>query len=295
MTKPVHVMSHSSCPDGFGAAFVAHQALSDRHSIVHHPMAYDDPLPDDIDGCFCYVLDFCFPPDQLAELVRRAEGVVVLDHHQTAEGWLEEAAGRGILTLYGTIDDWGDAGDFPYNLAVLNQNKSGVGLAQEWFDLHWPMMDHLEDRDLWRFALPGTADVFAAVTSRPYDLDVWEWMVNQPIEVLKTEGEAINRYRDQLIDTAVASAWMISLPQVGEVPIAPCAYAIGSDVAGKLAEQHHSGMGMYFVAKHSSVRLGFRSRNDGPDVAKIAGLWGGGGHRAAAGAQVSWDEFHSWR
>ncbi|HRE01609.1 MAG TPA: hypothetical protein PLV68_09935, partial [Ilumatobacteraceae bacterium] len=120
------------------------------------------------------------------------------------------------------------------------------------------------DRDLWRFDLTGTADVFAAVTSRPYTVEAWDEMMWLPIDRLLVEGRAINRWRDQLIEGCVANAYEHTL--FGHrVWVAAAPYAIGSDVAGILAKRNPTLFGAYYVDDGHGRKWGLRSGADGLD------------------------------
>jgi hypothetical protein len=281
------ILYHSSCPDGFGSAWVAQKCLPDPVLV---PMSYGDPVPDEVDDQLVFVLDFCFPPDQLVELCERADRVRILDHHYSALGYLNDT--EAPISVYGDFAEMPEV--LPEHWAVLNQEHSGVGLTQEWFGFHRDWLDNIEDRDLWRFALPDTKDVFAAVTAMPYAIEAWDQLDAAGIADMVMSGVAINAYRDQLIDAAVDSAWHLDIPGLGSLPTAPCMYAIGSDVAGKLAEQTALGVGSYFMMKENSVRVGLRARNGGPNVADMAARFGGGGHPAASGFEVSREVFESW-
>lgn len=280
------ILYHGNCPDGFGSAWLASKYV-DAELV---PMTYEDPIPAGVDGQIVFLLDFCFRPDQLIELCERAAAVRILDHHQTGAEYLAEV--EPIITVYASMNDMPEV--MPRNWAWIDMKHSGVGLTQLWFDAHHWFLDRIEDRDLWNFKVSYSAEVFAAVTSMPYAIEAWdEIAATRPMDLIE-QGGAIVRYRDQQIAAAVEAAWQIDLPGVGLIPIAPCAYSIGSEVAGKLAELHPSKMGAYFIPKQTSVRLGFRSRDDGPDVAELAKRWDGGGHKAAAGLEVSLEEFASW-
>jgi hypothetical protein len=283
-----HILHHAHCPDGHGSAYVAQKFLPGARII---PVSYGDPIPDSVDGEVVFVLDFCFPPDQLRELVGRAGAVRILDHHHTAVGYLSEV--EDIIDVYTDLDDMPAVLSDAW--AVIDQTHSGVGLAQRWFGFDRKWLNNIEDRDLWRFHLEHTSDIFAAVTSRPYTIEAWDEIDATPYGELVAEGRAINRYRDQLIESAVKDSWVVDIPGIGPTPVTPCPYSVGSDVAGELAKNHPGGIGAYFMVKQDTVRFGLRARNGGPNVADLAKeLFGGGGHPGASGFEVSREEFNSW-
>jgi uncharacterized protein len=84
----------------------------------------------------------------------------VLDHHITAAQELE-----GLLRNDGIVD------------GVFDMEKSGCLLTWEWFfkDRQPPQaLLAVNDRDLWKFELPWTREIFLALTSYPYDFEAWD-------------------------------------------------------------------------------------------------------------------------
>lgn len=264
-TQPLCIYHHGTagCPDGFTAAWLVARAHPDGAEL--YPAAYGDEPPD-ATGRQVWIVDFSFPREQLRELAARAEHVTVIDHHQTAQ---EQLLGLAM--------------EVPNLVTVFNEDYSGAMLT--WHVLHEnapapPLVQHVQDRDLWRFELKGTAEVFAAMTSCPYTLEDWDKLAATPIQQLVEEGQAIARYRARLIEQAVAGAVLVN---IGDhlVPAANAAYAIGSDVAGELARGEE--FGAYWYEHQGWRHVGLRSEPGGRDVAKVAEQYGGGGHRHAAG------------
>jgi hypothetical protein len=279
------IIHHANCPDGFGSAWLLAQHLDGNPTII--AASYGD-APPDVDGDDVYVLDFCYEPDDLLELARRSRRLMILDHHQTAVGYVAEAG----IPKFDSVQDYFERQEAaPQAFAILDMNRSGVGLVQEWTGAYVPFLAHVEDRDLWRFKLPYTAEVFAAVTSRPYTVDAWDWMESLPLEDLITEGRAIQRYRDKLIADTVETAWLERLPTGHVCWCAASPYAIGSDVAGELTKRDPTGFAAYFVHYGTRIRFGLRSGPEGADVAAIAETVGGGGHKHASGFEVDCDEW----
>lgn len=66
-------------------------------------------------------------------------------------------------------------------------------------------------------------------------------------------------------------------------------YAIGSDVAGRLAEREPERFVAYFVQYGNRRKYGLRSTERGFNVAHIAETAGGGGHIHAAGFEENTD------
>jgi uncharacterized protein len=280
------IVHHSNCPDGFGSAWLLAQHLLGPTEIV--AASYGD-APPEVDGHDVYCVDFCFEAPDLVTLANHARTLTILDHHQTALGYVDAAG----IPMFGSVKEYlsehdsiGVPGAKCQVKAIVDMDRSGVGLVMEYTGAYVPFLAHVEDRDLWRFNLPYTAEVFAAVTSRPYTTEAWDWMESVPLEDLITEGKAIQRYRDKLIADTVATAWRGTLPTGHDTWMVASPYAIGSDVAGELAKRDPEGFAAYYVHYGNRVRFGLRSGPDGVDVAKIAEVLGGGGHQHASGFEV---------
>ena len=292
----IAILTHASCPDGWGAAHWLRHCLeltgTNPDDIIIVECLYGEAPPLQlVTDAEVFITDFCFPGPELDEIALVASSVLVLDHHQSAHGYVNDSG-------YAKFDEV-EYMPFvrPQASAVINEARSGIGNVIEYCYLHlrWAGAEpadepqwllHLERRDLWKLdEFPFTPEIFAAVTSWPLTQETFDKLLNTHTDHLATIGTHINRYRDQLIEQTVATAWVEEICGV-EMPVCASPYAIGSDVAGKLAEDDPGGVAAYFVVYGDRVRYGLRSRGDGPDVAKLAEKFGGGGHKRAAGFEV---------
>ncbi len=304
------IVFHDGCPDGWGSAWWLGKHLGEH---IKHPGRYgEDPPLELCKRADVWLVDFCYEPAELTALADACKTLTIFDHHQTAVGHVEAAGFTMTPTMIGFVELF-QLGGHAKVAGVLDMDRSGVGLVSEFvryqFAVNAPdFLGNIEDRDLWRFNLPDTKDVFAAVTARPYTVEAWDKIEATYYFDLVREGEAINLYRDRLIEQVAASTFVVRL-RGGSGPAihARCAtspYAVGSDVAGEIAKRpvpHPSwphGIGAYAILHEDCVQVGLRSREDlnahheGPDVAEIAERYGGGGHKHASGFKVTWDE---WR
>ncbi len=274
------IVYHGYCIDGFTAAWLAwHYATDHGYETVELvPAKYGDSVPACVDHDV-WVLDFSFRPADLVDLCARANQVTWLDHHASAiDAWDQWLATTTI--------------GLPANLKLdLDNDRSGALITWDWF--HAPgapeskIVQCVDDRDRWVWKQPGSAEVFAALTSRPQTIEAWDEAFAVGFDAIVAEGAAIARYRERLIETHVANAyrWKVA----GHwVHVANCPYAIGSEVAGRLAELHpDEPFAAYWLFDGALQQWGLRSRGDGgADVAVIAQGLGGGGHRHASGFRV---------
>lgn len=269
---PTLVIYHGNCADGFGAAWVFSRWGGKQFDF--HAGVYSQPPPD-VEGRDVYLVDFSYKRAVVEEMLEKATRVVLIDHHKTA------------------IEDLQPLIEARRIESLVSLEKSGATLAWEWLqgpnESEMPqLLRHIEDRDLWRFALPGTREIQANVFSHPYDFAVWDGLMEAPVESLIAEGRAIERkhFKDIAELTAVTERWMT----IGghRVPIANLPYTLVSDAANAMARGQPFA-GCYWDTPKGRV-FGLRSTADGLDVSEVAKQYGGGGHRNAAGFTVSYDK-----
>lgn len=269
--KPLCIF-HSNCADGFGAAWVFKRWAGREFDF--HPGVYQDPPPD-VEGRDVYLVDFSYKRAVVEEICEKTTRVVLIDHHKTA------------------IEDLKPLIDSHRIEALVNLEKSGATLAWQWFHGHSEtdmpqLLRHIEDRDLWRFALAGTREIQANVFSYPYDFDVWDGLMERPVEELIAEGRAIERkhYKDIGELLGIVTRRMV----IGghNVPVANLPYTLTSDAGHLLAKGESFGV-CYWDTPEGRV-FSLRSTDAGLDVSEIAKQYGGGGHRNASGFRVSYDK-----
>lgn len=286
-----YVLYHANCWDGFCAAWVARRCL--RGDVAYIPVQYGQEPPAIEPQSRLYILDFSYSREQLFKWwtpgPHAVNSLVVLDHHKTAQealnGFEAECVANGM--------------DAPQ--IVFDMDHSGGRLAWEHFfgrehrtrfsnpdDLRPWLVDYTEDRDLWRWKLPMSREVNAALRSHPLDFDLWDLFDAFEKEVglptFYSEGAAILRSEAVMIDNHVRNAREIEMD--GHKILAVNATVLFSDIAGKLAEGRPFGA-VYFDRGDGRRQWSLRSRDEGVDVSAIAKAHGGGGHRNAAGFEES--------
>jgi uncharacterized protein len=257
MTEWTHILYHANCADGFGAAFAAWKALGDK--AVYLPVRHGDQSPDIPEGSSVAVVDFSFQRDILEELHARMERLLVLDHHKSAQQDLE---------------------GLPY--AKFDVSKSGARMAWEFWHPETPvpeLLAYVEDRDLWRWALPASREVSLALQCHPFDFAAWERL---DVAELRLEGEAILRFQTQQIARAVSRARMLDVGGFTVPVVNSCLFQseIGDELC--LAYPDAAFSGVYYVNAKNQQAWSLRSIGTF-DVSEVARGFGGGGHRNAAG------------
>lgn len=257
------VIYHRNCYDGFGAAYAAWLALGDDADYL--PM-YHDEQPPLVIGREVYVLDFSFKRPVLEALKAGAKKFVVIDHHKTAQ---EDLAG---------VPD-----------CIFDMNRSGAALAWEYFHPGTKvpeMIAYIEDSDLWRFALPESREVRAAMKTFPFDFSAWMSIHLGGMEPLKLKGRALVEYNARQVSSMTKDARLVRVVEDYVIPVANATVSY-SEVGEALCKAYPAApFSLYwFQRSDGKYQYGLRSQN-GFDTSAIAKRFGGGGHAAASGFQL---------
>ena len=290
---------HGNCQDGFGAAWAVRWALGD--GVEFHPGIYQSSPPD-VTNRDVLMVDFSYKRPVLDAMAAVARSIIVLDHHKTAQDDLapftvEICGGARFVwsDAQGMIRDCVEVGRPPI-LAHFDMERSGAGMAWDCLspdEPRPPLISHIEDRDLWRFKLPRTRAISAALFSYPYDFETWDGLM-QPnrLDLLNAEGAAIERKHHQDIANTLAVTRREMIIGGVPVPVANLPFTMASDAGHALCGFPYEGTNDLppFAACYCDTPEGrvfsLRSRDNGADVSAIAKQYGGGGHAHAAGFRM---------
>lgn len=321
--KPL-VIYHANCADGFGAAFAAWLKFGDEAEYV--PFKYNEGINQDkVLGREVYILDFSFPKDLMECIFEDAKKVIWLDHHKTAfEMWCGGIPDSGIHSNFG--DPFYDYQTS--HTIVLDNNKSGAMIAWEYFHpgTEVPLLiKHIDDYDRWQFKIEKTKEFNKALWSyAPWSFEQWEnffplgapTIVNWRMEDMYKEGAAILRAHDQNVQAVVKGAarkCAMSAPkdfnplfdgywpegnEFGDLYTLPglaanCPPHLSSDVGHQLANASGTYGLLWSINKEGKCVCSLRSNGD-YDVSAIAKVFGGGGHKNAAGFEVDIQTLLGW-
>lgn len=257
--EPTHVIYHGNCPDGYGAAWAAWKKLTTKAQYI--PGHYGKPLPELPKDARVLMIDYSCPRAQALELKSKVAEFQILDHHKTAADALSDL-----------------------EFTKFDLDHSGAYLS--WVHFHGePAPDfikYIEDRDLWRFKLPYSREVAAAMGSYPMDFVVWEGIAECGMEKLKLDGGVILRFQKQKVEEMVARSFKM---EIGGhlVPVAN-ASILFSEVGDRLCMLNPDApfSAYYYDRPDGKRQWGLRSPGRF-DVSKIAVAMGGGGHPGASG------------
>ena len=273
------VIFHAGCTDGMAAAWALRAAFRASTSARLHPLSadaltflpmhYGDPLDvEALRGKSVYVLDFSFPRATLLALKEAADFLIVLDHHKTAQADLE---------------------GLPF--CTFDVERSGAGLTWDEVTEGYcgerpPIIDYVEDRDLWRFKLPWSREVGAAlqelpvgVPGQPLDFEAWDRAAQMPVEQLAAMGLLHQATAQRLAKVIARHAQPAVL--AGHACKVAVTAVLQSEVGELLTAEHPMGV-TCFQREDGKWVYSLRSRSDF-DVSEVARQFGGGGHAQAAG------------
>lgn len=282
------VVYHANCVDGFASAWAFHVLKEKAYSeVAYVACSYSNestPIGLNQDQIFdrdVYILDFSWGRVPLALIAKTANKVLVLDHHKTAA----EA-----------LTNWEDQ---PENLQIVfDMEQSGCGLTWNHFALYEDyalrgkrpiFLDYIEDRDLWRFKLRNSKEVNAFIAFQEHTFNVYNLLNEFRLDDMARDGSLLMEQHQKFCEQMAEDARPITVSNgLGESwngLAANCTPQFSSEVGNLLAHRSGTFGATYHSQKDGLVKWSIRSIGD-YDVSAIAKLFGGGGHRNAAGFVV---------
>lgn len=285
------IFYHANCADGFGAAFAASQQWNNEAEYVACGYDFVRTLDDfDLLGQIkereVFILDFSFPRDVTAQIIAEADHTTWIDHHKSAfDMWLP---GTWTPTsLYQMRND---------KVHIMLDNcRSGALLAWDHFctDDAPLLIKHIDDYDRWAFKYPDTKAFNKALWSMaPWSFDQWERIQietfnanSRTYQNFIDQGEALLRDHNNLVSKHIEKSRTAMINGNKGLAINAPGY-VSSDAGHELAVQSGTFGMTYTIDEHLMVKCSLRSKGD-YDVSALAKLYGGGGHRNAAGFECS--------
>lgn len=274
------VIYHANCDDGFGAALAAWIKFGDDAEYI--PASYGDPPPPYDDEDF-FILDFSYPRSVMQEMSKTARSITLLDHHKTAA--------IDLADLQLSCD----------SIISFDMEQSGAVLAWKYFHpgVSVPkLFRHIDDNDRWQFKLKETRYVIRNLRSYPQSFSTWHELMSMMeispefYEDFVVEGAAQERFFQSQVDFLLNMSKPHKIWLAGQEGLAINATRMYvSDLGHRLAEQSGT-FGMVWsllspdIAPERQVSCSLRSVG-AFDVSEIAKHFGGGGHRNAAGFEIS--------
>lgn len=273
MSKPVLVVHHHPCPDGFSAACVIAKAFERNGVPVElFGMQYGGTKPV-FSGRDIVMVDVSLSRSETIAAIAESRSFLLLDHHKTAQTELS-----GLES---------DKARF-----VFDMDKCGATIAWDHFfpnESPPAFLAYIEDIDLWRRRLPSALPFSTALSTLPFDRQVWTDYIDakRSIMSLVSEGSAMRKLLESQIEKLVSKAFPVTINGVDGVAVnAP--HFIASELGARLSMDH--AFAAIFRVDENGLNFSLRSRNpDGADVSEICKTFGGGGHKHASGMTLSFE------
>lgn len=293
MNTPNHtIYYHAACADGHGAAYAAWTALGDEAEYVPVKYGQINSLDDvDLLGAltdrYVYVLDFSFPREVMEYIFKTAKYTVWLDHHLTAFKMWCPTLSVGLSTKHSELSE-------QYTIELDNA-ASGALIAWRYFNGQAPvplLIKHIDDYDRWVFALPHTKEFSKALWAQaPWSLKQWNELCmttsdgGAAYHALVATGAALLTEHNNQVKRATAKSRECRIYDAGGLAVnAPP--NLTSDSGHALALQSGTYGLIYHIDHELKVKCSLRSTGD-YDVSALAKVYGGGGHKNAAGFECS--------
>lgn len=280
-----HVIFHKDCMDGLASAFIAHCSfLEAEEEAEFYPMHYSDvnnvydiPLNEDD---IVYILDFSLPEEMINELSCKVDHIYIIDHHKTAQF---------LINL--NID----------NVSVdFDNEQSGAMLTFYFFvdrginPLNPELFEYVQDRDLWKWELPGSRDMSAALalTVEKNNIESFGnayWLFKNGTKhgtdsfkkigtiALDVQQKQVNEKIDKCFDIKLLGQHFKIINATENI----------SELGNAICNKYDMPSIMFFYTSLDTVVLSFRSLDHLTDVSTVAKKFAGGGHRNASGATIS--------
>lgn len=282
--------------DGFGSAYAAWLALNrPENDLMFKAVQYGEEPPFkelmEFKAEKVYVLDFCYKADMLGDLLYLVPDTMVIDHHQTSASILQSV--------------YGDTGQFMHNTKY-------AGCVLTW--LHFfpgsdvpPILQYVQDRDLWLFYLEQSKAVNAYIATMPREFEVWAAF---RLDVAILIGGALLEYQQRQIErrlkdvrlvevweddgyafkSSVLGVWTSSSEAIispadckkYQIPIVNATENI-SELGEAMCKAYPDAPFSVSDADRGNGMRSYSLRSTGFDVSEVAKAFEGGGHQRAAG------------
>lgn len=310
------VWVHGNCPDGKGAQTVAYlyQRIYGKSRapftfrFLYHSQGLPDASSDQWRNKNIAIFDFCPKAEEIKDLRERAKSVMIFDHHESAKPLVDANA----------------------DIAYYTPTFSGVALAWRYFFSHiadeMPLwVRWIQDRDLWQHKVHGSNFFYefmgywrdlqkSTLTTSPvaqfpiisflwpesndtnYQFPVYSDSTTLECPADKTKeictvGSILITKKEMALKAK--ANWVKKTYFLGMLVVTQNTAEDQSDLSNAILSTHQDvKMVLLWSFDHSEIlwRVSVRSRDNEVDSSKVCAIFGGGGHFAASGFKLSWQE-----
>lgn len=283
----IYVLHHDD-NDGYASALALYELYGEKATYI--PVQYGQKFPDiELDkDTAVYIVDFSYDRATLEDVDSKVLGLLVLDHHETAE---EQLKG--------------------FDRVVFDKTKAGATLCWNYFhpDKEVPYLFKLvEDYDLYKFEYEDTRKFNYGMSALGKDKDLQSWsdvLHSSHIleEVIQVGGILKENVDSQIKKFKDRKSYKITTDNQGR---RFALYNTGS-LINEMAEALYTDPSLeldytmsYFFTNEGKVVFSLRSNKDNPNAAKVNLIaqemskefrsGSGGGHPNSAGCNTSFSK-----
>jgi nanoRNase/pAp phosphatase (c-di-AMP/oligoRNAs hydrolase) len=274
--------------DGFASAWTFQYWKEKYYGHIQYiPAKYEeDPLDtlssvEDRLNTEIYILDFSFSKFHLRWMSEEFKTIYLYDHHKTAS----EELGNWYLE------------DQPKNVhIIIDQNCSGAGLCWYIFSEYYSvskLIDYVQDRDLWKFSLPNCKEITEVIKLTPTTFSDYiqlHLQLNTNFEELVAAGTYLRKQTNKIVEELAKlarSGYFGSITgETLNIAVVNAPSQFSSDLGNYLCSTRPIDFAVsFYISENGKYHYSLRSLKEGSnvDVSEIARIYGGGGHRNAAG------------
>lgn len=305
------IFFHKNCPDGFAAALVAKMRFPEATLIgLNHGQTEID-VAEQSRGKDVLMVDFSLRTrEENIAVYNASKSFKIYDHHKTAQA---ELAGLPFAVfdmnrsgcqitwdeLFGKYDrHFYDSG----HEIRIGPGRKYIGMPE--VQRPW-WIDFVGDRDLWKHELPESREINSFIMTLPFTETAWRVLESMTAKEAATLGSGalahVQHYVREVVEhraMGTIDSGILGISVSGRhtpiklkytVAVVNAPYLNISEIGNILATDYANiGMG-WFERGDGKIQFSLRSNGE-IDVSDIARLYGGGGHKNAAGFQMSREE-----
>ena len=260
------IITHANCSDGFTAAWAAYVPGDD---VIY--ASYGDPVPDGLEDKAVVILDFSYPRETLEALHAKCSSLLVLDHHKTAQA---------------------DLAGLPY--CQFDMARSGAKMAWDHFRTGPSVLvDYVQDRDLWRHALPYTREINACLRWTDRSFERWDelhhlLLMKDGVAGLARAGHLTLDLIRRITEESAKHPGVVTLPDGKRIAVINRGLLFASELGSYLVKRYDVDAAAIWNQGPDGTYF-FSLRSDGKlDCSGLAKAFGGGGHAGAAGFRIGY-------
>ena len=303
----VLIAYHAHCIDGFTSAWACWRGLRDMRRVAKEdiellPVSYSDLTgiliaAESEEYAAIYFVDFSLPLENLSILTELVE-VTIIDHHKSAfEKYVKEFLPLAVVPecIYSFEKEMD-------NLHIIFDLKEcGASLTWKHFFSEEPsrgmpiLIEYVKDYDLFQFKSQETKALNKALRLQEQTLSNWSMLAfsfedGERREYYIQVGEAMLDYHNDIVSQLVFQAEPVTIGDAKGL-VVNCSPQFASDVGHELALISCTFGATWQQEPKGVVKWSLRSNGD-YDVSAIASIFGGGGHRNAAGFTISSPDYN---